>query len=451
MNVKQIEDSTLHPAFSKGQNSIFILHEINWLESIIKDREKEVTIPNFEYESFDSPYVNIIETNHLDIYDRLLLVIALAQYIKPSVFEPLVDVRTGVKPLQFREGGSISKSGRAFIPTTETFLFLAAGDDIELRISLLKRITKEHPLFGNNILKLEGNSFTHTNLLNKTISITEEFYFKAVLERPFVPDFGTDFPAQLLETKMEWSDLVLNINTIRQIDEFRNWLTYSDVLKDEYGMDRKMQNGYKVLFYGPSGTGKTLTATLLGKDIDRPVYKIDLSSVVSKYIGETEKNLAAIFDIAERKDWILFFDEADALFGKRTVTESSNDRFANQEVSYLLQRIETFEGVAILASNFKSNIDSAFMRRFNSIIYFSLPSVQERLTLWKQTLPDKKDLLKEIDLEEFSKKYELTGAQIVNIVQRSLIEMLSENKQSLSMTMLHTAIAIELMKEGKTI
>lgn len=451
MDIIQNEDQIRYPSSSKEYNSVFIDEEINWLENIISIRIQEIPFPYFEPEKFNCPYSDVITANNLDIYDRLLLIIATVQHIKPSVFESLVDTKTGIKPLQFREGGSISKSGRAFLPTIETFLFLAAGSDIELRISLLKKITKEHPLFRNNILQLENNSFTHTNLLNKTISITEEFYFKAVLERPFSPDFGTDFPAQLLTTKMEWNDLILNTSTIRQINEFKNWLTFSDVLKKEYGMERKIQKGYKVLFYGPSGTGKTLTATLLGKDIDRSVYKIDLSSVVSKYIGETEKNLAAVFDIAERKNWILFFDEADALFGKRTVTESSNDRFANQEVSYLLQRIETFDGVAILASNFKSNIDSAFLRRFNSIIYFAQPSVEERLKLWKQTLPDKKDLLKEIDLSELSEKYELTGAQIVNVVQRSLVEMLSSNKQSLSMKMLHTAIAMELIKEGKTV
>lgn len=451
MNVNQDEDKRLHSASSRVQNSMYMLREINWLESIIKARMQKITISHADHESFDYPYVNIIETSNLDVYDRLLLVIAIATHIKPSVFESLVDMRTGVKPLQFREGGSISKSGRAFIPTIETFLFLAADDDVELRIALLKRITKEHPLFRNNILQLEGNSFTHTYLLNKTISITEEFYFRAVLDRPFIPDFGTDFPAQLLKTNMEWSDLVLNTSTIRQMNDFRNWLIYRDVLNNEYGMERKIPKGYKALFYGPPGTGKTLTATLLGKEISRPVYKIDLSAVVSKYIGETEKNLAAIFNIAERKDWILFFDEADALFGKRTVTESSNDRFANQEVSYLLQRIETFEGVAILASNFKSNIDSAFMRRFNSIIYFSQPSAHERLLLWKQTLPEKKDLIKDIDPGELSKKYELTGAQIVNVVQRSLITMLAERKTILSMQAIHTAVGIELMKESKTI
>src|SRR5207237_3855098 len=129
---------------------------------------------------------------------------------------------------------------------------------------------------------------------------------------------------------------------------------------------------------------KTLTATVLGKVTERQVYKVDLSSVVSKYIGETEKNLASLFDRAEHKEWVLFFDEADALFGKRIEAKDAHDRYANQEVSFLLQRIEVFDGIAILASNRKENLDDAFTRRFESIIYFPLPRPEERLRLWRQ-------------------------------------------------------------------
>ena len=127
-----------------------------------------------------------------------------------------------------------------------------------------------------------------------------------------------------------------------------------------------------------------MTACLLGKSTGREVYKVDLSLVVSKYIGETEKNLARVFDQAQHKGWILFFDEADALFGKRSETKDAHDRYANQEVSFLLQRIETFDGIAILASNQRENIDEAFARRFESIIYFPMPRPEERLRLWRQ-------------------------------------------------------------------
>ena len=149
-----------------------------------------------------------------------------------------------------------------------------------------------------------------------------------------------------------------------------------------------------MLFHGPPGTGKTLTAGLLGKIAQKDVYRIDLSMVISKYIGETEKNLARLFDKAERKDWILFFDEADSLFGKRGQVKDAHDKYANQEVSYLLQRVEAYNGLVILASNFKNNIDEAFLRRFQSIIYFPLPAKEElELGLgWRVSWPKDQNL-----------------------------------------------------------
>lgn len=144
-----------------------------------------------------------------------------------------------------------------------------------------------------------------------------------------------------------------------EIKEIETWLKYNDRLLEIWNLKGKIKPGYRVLFHGPPGTGKTLTACLLGKYTNRNVYRIDLSVVVSKYIGETEKNLSRLFDKADKKEWILFFDEADALFGKRTNVSDSHDKYANQEVSYLLQRIESHEGLIILASNMKSNLDTS--------------------------------------------------------------------------------------------
>src|SRR5262249_46521096 len=152
-----------------------------------------------------------------------------------------------------------------------------------------------------------------------------------------------------IHTDLDWSELVLEEDTLHGVQEIRDWLEFGDTLLDEWGMRKKIKPGFRALFHGPPGTGKTFTATLLGKSAGREVYRIDLSMVVSKYIGETEKNLSGVFDQAEHKHWILFFGEADALFGRRTQTTSSNDRYANQEVSYLLQRMEDFPGVVILA------------------------------------------------------------------------------------------------------
>jgi SpoVK/Ycf46/Vps4 family AAA+-type ATPase len=187
---------------------------------------------------------------------------------------------------------------------------------------------------------------------------------------------------------------------------------------------------------------------LLGKEFNRPVYCIDLSQVVSKYIGETEKNLEKVFTLAEHKEWILLFDEADALFGKRTSTKSSNDRYANQEVSYLLQRVEQFNGLVILTSNFKNNIDDAFLRRFNSIIRFSKPTVEERIKLWTNSVP--KNVYVETDLIQLiGKQYELTGAQIIAAIMHASLLALEEESNYLSKENLLLGIKAEFDKEER--
>lgn len=133
---------------------------------------------------------------------------------------------------------------------------------------------------------------------------------------------------------------------------------------------KKLGSGYKALFFGPPGTGKTIAAERMAKEIGADLYRIDLSMVVSKYIGETEKNISRIFDSAQNKNWVLFFDEADTLFGRRTDVKNSHDKYANQEIAYLLQRMEDYDGLMILATNLKSNIDKAFTRRFNLVVEF---------------------------------------------------------------------------------
>ena len=159
---------------------------------------------------------------------------------------------------------------------------------------------------------------------------------------------------------------------MKQLEEIITWLKQSSPVKADPSGKKKIKPGYRCLFAGPAGTG-IIAAAWIGKEIKQPVYRVDLSMVISKYIGETEKNLKKIFDEAEKKEWILFFDEADALFGKRTEVKDAHDRYANQEISYLLQRLEVYPGLAILSANLKSNIDDAFMRRFQSIIHFSSP------------------------------------------------------------------------------
>lgn len=186
-----------------------------------------------------------------------------------------------------------------------------------------------------------------------------------------VPHSKKIFPEEKLETSLSWKDLRVNNEAMEKIKDLEDWLNKKEkILK--IGERGEIQR-YHVLFYGLKGTGKTLTATLLGKKTKSPVYRIDLSKLISKYIGETEKNLSSLFERATNKNWILFFDEADALFGKRTDINDSHDRYANQEVSYLLSLMENYPGLIILASNFKGNIDEGFIRRLHAVIEFKAP------------------------------------------------------------------------------
>lgn len=263
------------------------------------------------------------------------------------------------------------------------------------------------------------------------------------------PTFSREFPAALITANMDWEDLVLPARTERQIQEILIWLSHNKTLMKDLGLDRKLKPGYRALFHGPPGTGKTLTANFLGKYTSHDVYRVDLSTVVSKYIGETEKNLANLFNLAENTDWILFFDEADALFSKRTHVQDVHDRYTNQEVAYLLQRIEEYQGLVVLASNFKSNINEAFIRRFQAIIHFPMPKSNERYRLWQKAFSDKINLSLDVNLKQLSQKFELSGANIMNIVQHVCLKALSNNSMKISYNDISEGIQGELMKSGK--
>ena len=182
-----------------------------------------------------------------------------------------------------------------------------------------------------------------------------------------------------------WEDIVLPKDTMEQLKEVCGFIKYRGTVYSDWGFEKKLSlgKGLNVLFSGPSGTGKTMAAEILAREIKLDLYKIDLSSIVSKYIGETEKNLNKIFKEAETSNSILFFDEADALFGKRSEVKDAHDRYANIETAYLLQKMEEHEGTVILASNFRKNMDDAFLRRLHFTIEFPLPDEKSREVIWR--------------------------------------------------------------------
>lgn len=245
-----------------------------------------------------------------------------------------------------------------------------------------------------------------------------------------------------ITTPLHWEDIVLQQKTLAEVGEIINWLKQKDSFEKKE-IAKRLKPGYSVLFSGASGTGKTLTATLIGKTANKPVLKIDLKGLLSKYIGETEKNLDKIFDEAVASDAILFFDEADALFGKRTEVKDAHDKYANQEVSYLLKKMESFAGVSIFAAGLKSNIDEAFIRRFTTRIYFPAPDSGDRLKIWKNLFVSL-SLSKDIDIQDVAEKYEITPGVMTNALRFASIKMQEEKEKELTNSILIEAIKREI-------
>jgi len=220
-----------------------------------------------------------------------------------------------------------------------------------------------------------------------------------------------------LEPIYHWSDIVLPADTVAQLKEICQRVTHSYKVLEQGGFGKKLSSGKGVaaLFAGPSGTGKTMAAEIIANELGLDLFRIDLSSVVSKYIGETEKNLERIFAAAVRSNSVLLFDEADALFGKRSAVTDAHDRYANVEISYLLQKMEQYEGITILTSNLRGNIDEGFWRRLAFTVHFPFPEAETRLEIWKRIWPEETALDAEVDFARLGQRFSLSGANIRNI------------------------------------
>lgn len=430
--------------------------DLIWLENLIQyqlgkasnelidriENNGEILPPALSEGGFYSD--NLLSWNPSEV-ERGLIVIGLALYFKPSIFDPLLKTAKDFNYTETHLGGVIGTAQTPFVPTGETAIFLLTNRSVEERMLVLHCLNQEHWLFEKGILLFEykepGLPLTFQPFYLSSDYM--EIFSKGVATKP---NYSSQFPASLVKTNMEWSDLVVSKELIKEIRDIELWLEYEQRLFGEMGLGRKIKEGYKVVFYGPSGTGKTLVAGLIGKKYDRDVYRIDLSQLSSKYIGETEKNIDNLFKQARNKNWILFFDEGESLFGKRSQTGQSNERYGNQQVGFLLQRMEDHPGVVILATNLKSSIDEAFSRRFQKMIYFEAPDFENRLDLWKKALEGTLPLADDVDLRLISKEHKLVGGQIVNIVKQIILRELGAKSEVIRLKTLEEAIAEEERK-----
>jgi SpoVK/Ycf46/Vps4 family AAA+-type ATPase len=253
-----------------------------------------------------------------------------------------------------------------------------------------------------------------------------------------------------LDPRYTWGDIVLPEDTLAQLRELCQRAKHRHRVLEEWGFDGKLSlgKGTNALFAGPSGTGKTMAAEIIARELGLDLYKIDLPGVVSKYIGETEKNLDRIFSAAQNANAILFFDEADALFGKRSEVKDSHDRYANIEISYLLQKMEEYEGLAILATNMRQHLDEAFIRRLAMTVLFPFPDEASRRRIWDGIWPRQTPLAKDMDLEGLARKYKLSGGNIKNIALAAAFLAAADGGE-VAMGHLLQAVRREYQKMGK--
>jgi ATP-dependent 26S proteasome regulatory subunit len=309
------------------------------------------------------------------------------------------------------------------------------------------QLAHQFTLSGAQIRGAVQNAITRASLCSADVAIDRDDLYQAVLlqSRSSLSEL-----AQKVELSYTWDDIVLPQRVLQQLREVCTTVIYRHVVFSQWGFERKLAlgKGVNILFSGSSGTGKTMAASIIAQELKRDLYKIDLAQLVSKYIGETEKNLSRIFQEAQASNAVLFFDEADALFGKRSEVKDAHDRYANIEVAYLLQKMEEYTGIVILATNLSKNLDDAFARRMQHVIEFPFPDAASREGIWRKMLPPGAPLASSIDFGFLARQFELAGGNIRNITLASAF-MAAEEGSSISMEHLVVAIARELRKMGK--
>ena len=446
---------------SAAENAATLEREIRWFDEVLSARIAlhfgqeckyraitDLSAPDLAHH--DSEYARLLREQRFGFDERIVLMLALTPHLRPNLLDTLC-VRNSNLERGFTEfGGWKGRVHGGFLPTLETAAFVLAGEDLRARIAIRQLFNEDHALHRLGILRISHDAPGEPRF-SAPLLLAEEYLDLFTTGQRHKPDYSASFPAKRITTALEWSDLVLAAESREEIDMIVTWARHGAQITREWHLEKAIKPGYRSLFFGPPGTGKTLTATLIGQAAQADVYRIDLSLVVSKYIGETEKNLAHVFDQAHSRGWLLFFDEADALFGKRTATSSAHDRYANQEVSYLLQRIEDFPGVVILATNLKENIDDAFARRFQSQIHFPMPDAEQRRQLWEGMARHIDRLAADIDFAGLAEAYELSGGAIANVVRFGALSAMQAGRSCISAADLHNGIVKELRKEGKTV
>jgi len=435
-----------------------LAEEIIWLQEIIKARFDQVQADDpldlllihypLQLAQTENFYDEFVAQHQLGPEEKLLLLLALLPSYKPDALHNFIPGNNLHDHNLYNEtGGEIDKVTGVFYPTLKTFLFLVAGTNAKEYATHWHKLAEENTLVKKQIVYSSASSMAAEDSLHARLRLAAEIFPAIIFGRKNTLEFNADLPVKLLNTSHDWKDLVVDAHVLEQLNDFADWHHSKEALKE---MDPTLKTGYVALFYGPSGTGKTMTAALMGKRCGLPVYRISVSSIVSKWVGETGKNIKKLFEKLKSRDCILFFDEADSLFGARTNVEDAQDKYANQEIATLLMEIEEYEGMIILATNLEKNIDKAFKRRINSLILFDRPGPALRKRLWEQYLPKGFTLHEQIDLQKISKTIDVTGANIRNIYKMCAAKAIKQGGRVIhdNNHLIHYS-RLELWKEGR--
>lgn len=425
--------------------------ELDWFRRQIKRKtmEKEGSGKSLQLDEppslndEKSEYVNLIHTLNLNKEERALLMLAYAPERAPEVLESLYKKDNKYK-LQIVRGMNLG------LPTPETFIQILAGENLQKKAELNYLFVPEHPFYQKHILELEEKKEESTR--NTRIIRIDSDYLDLLMYNEYrVPQYGSDFPATLAQTEYTLEQVKLDKTQIEKIEEIRAAIDYDHFMRNDLGMGKDMTPGYMALFYGEPGTGKTLTASVLGNLLNMKVFEVNVSNLVSKYIGETTKNLDRLFKKAAGKSWILVFNEADCLFGKRSHSNDDDDAgssHANQTISYLLDAIPRHNGVIILTTNMRHNFDKAFGRRISGEIHFKALNKEQAAEYLKEYIPKKMPLERETDLSKlfnFQSSY-ISIASLNNVVHRVIRRSLAKNEKVIRVDELERCIKDELLK-----
>lgn len=427
-----------------------IAGELSWLSCRIKnilEKEEAVFLPLPPLDP-DTAYGQLVMELGLNDTDRVLLNLALAATFSPETLAPLAHVAAD-KDKNIYTGGFFREGDPLFFPTVRTAVFLLCGQDVESRSYYASYFHGRHRVFTSSIVvaapKEESSVF-----LNYELIFNDQFLATILHGEPPRLDGEHGFPARRSTRKHTLADVVLAEKTKLEIEKLRRFTRHMKRLW-EINTQKRYRNNFISIFSGEPGTGKSHTAEAVGNEFGLPVYKVNFAQMVSKYIGETEKNLEKVFDRFDHQPCILFFDEAESIFSKRTEVSDSHDQHANNMQSYLLQKIEEFSGIVILATNVQNlfqHFDKAFQRRIRLIATFNFPDYPERQKLWAQSIEAPFKFAENLT-EQLAKNYQFTGGSIYNVVSDAVLEAMDKETDTITFEIIEPAMMDEFKKTGR--